>query len=46
VRNFADKEPPTISPGAGIYNTVGNAPLYSGYDYFGRTFFVNLSKKF
>ncbi len=46
VRNFADKEPPTISPGAGVYNTIGNSPLYSGYDYFGRTFFVNLSKKF
>ena len=27
-------------------NRVGNAPLYSGYDYFGRTYFVNVSKTF
>ncbi|RPE81372.1 TonB-dependent receptor plug domain-containing protein [Vulcaniibacterium tengchongense] len=44
VRNMFDKEPPTISQG--IYNTVGNALLYSGYDYFGRTFFVNVTKSF
>jgi iron complex outermembrane receptor protein len=44
VRNLADKDPPTISTGAGT--TIGNAPLYSGYDYFGRTFFFNLTKKF
>ena len=44
VRNLADKKPPMIS--AGYYNRVGNAPLYSGYDYFGRRFFLNLSKTF
>ncbi len=45
VRNLTDKVPPSISAQAG-YNRVGNAPLYSGYDYFGRTFFVNVSKSF
>jgi len=45
VRNLADKVPPSISSGLG-YNRVGNAPLYSGYDYVGRTFFVNIQKKF
>ena len=44
VRNITDEDPPVIS--AGAYNRVGNAPLYSGYDYFGRSFFVNISKKF
>jgi len=29
-----------------VYNRVGNAPLYSGYDYLGRTAFVNLTKSF
>ena len=42
VRNLADKTPPSISSGA--YNRVGNAPLYSGYDYLGRTYFLNISK--
>lgn len=44
ARNLTDKNPPVISTGA--YTTIGNAPLYSGYDYFGRQFFVNFSKKF
>ena len=44
IRNLADKDPPTIS--AGVVNLVGNSPLYSGYDYFGRTLFFNISKKF
>lgn len=45
VRNIADKEPPMISANAG-YNRVGNAPLYSGYDYLGRTFFFNVTRSF
>ena len=45
VRNLADKKPPVISAQAG-YNRVGNAPLFSGYDYFGRRFFVNVTKTF
>lgn len=44
VRNIFNEDPPTIS--AGVYNRVGNAPLYSGYDYLGRTAFVNLTKSF
>jgi outer membrane receptor protein involved in Fe transport len=45
VRNLFDKKPPVISAQAG-YNRVGNSPLYSGYDYVGRTLFVNVSKAF
>jgi outer membrane receptor protein involved in Fe transport len=41
VRNIFDTIPPFIS--SGFYNRAGSAPLYSGYDYVGRTFFVNLS---
>lgn len=44
VRNLADKTPPTISQG--FSNRVGNAPLYSGYDYLGRRLFLNVSKTF
>ncbi len=44
VKNLFDKDPPTIS--SGYYNRVGNAPLYSGYDYVGRTVFVNVLKSF
>ncbi len=46
VRNLTDKKPPSISSGLGLYSRVGNAPLYSGYDYLGRQFFVNVSTKF
>ena len=44
VRNLLNEEPPTIS--SGVSNRVGNAPLYSGYDYLGRTAFINLVKSF
>ncbi|MFT3755872.1 MAG: hypothetical protein QM769_07980 [Pseudoxanthomonas sp.] len=44
IRNIADKDPPVISTGA--YSVIGNAPLYSGYDYFGRVYFLSFSKKF
>lgn len=45
VRNLFDKEPDTISNGAGT--RVGNVPLYaSQYDWFGRTFFVDIQYKF
>ncbi|BCW90696.1 Vitamin B12 transporter BtuB [Alphaproteobacteria bacterium SO-S41] len=45
VRNLFDEIPPqTVS--SGFYNLVGNAPLYSGYDYAGREFFVNITKGF
>ncbi|MEK8050672.1 TonB-dependent receptor [Ideonella sp. DXS22W] len=45
VRNAGDKKPPMISAQAG-YNRVGNAPLYSGYDFVGRSVFLNASKSF
>ncbi len=45
VRNVANIKPPTISAQAG-YNRVGNAPLYSGYDYVGRTVYLNVAKSF
>jgi iron complex outermembrane recepter protein len=44
MRNVFDEEPDTIS--SGFYNRIGNAPLYSGYDYFGRQAFVQLAIKF
>ena len=44
VRNVGDKDPPVISSGA--YSVIGNAPLYSGYDMIGRSYHVNISKKF
>jgi iron complex outermembrane recepter protein len=44
VRNLADREPPSISQG--FTNRVGNTMLYSGFDYFGRTYFVNVTKTF
>jgi outer membrane receptor protein involved in Fe transport len=45
VRNLTDTKPPVISAQAG-YNRIGNAPLYSGYDYLGRRFFLNVTKTF
>jgi iron complex outermembrane recepter protein len=45
VRNIADIKPPVISAQAGL-NRIGNAPLYSGYDYTGRRFFLSMSMSF
>jgi iron complex outermembrane receptor protein len=44
MRNVFDRKPPSIS--SGYYNKVGNAPLYSGYDFYGRTLFASFSKSF
>jgi outer membrane receptor protein involved in Fe transport len=44
VRNLTNKNPPFISSGA--YTRIGNAPLYSGYDFVGRTFFANVVAHF
>jgi iron complex outermembrane recepter protein len=44
ARNLFDKDPPMIS--SGYYDRIGNAPLYSGIDYVGRTAFVNIAKSF
>jgi outer membrane receptor protein involved in Fe transport len=43
VRNLFDEEPPTISQGYAIYPRQGNSPIYSGYDFFGREAFVQVS---
>jgi iron complex outermembrane recepter protein len=40
IRNLTNEIPPSIS--FGYYNRVGNAPLYSGYDYVGREAFLNV----
>ncbi|APZ98311.1 TonB-dependent receptor [Sphingopyxis sp. QXT-31] len=42
VRNLFDKDPPKVTV---YYTTIGNAPLYSGYDYTGRQYFVNATFK-
>ena len=44
VRNLADREPPQISQCC--ISRVGNAPPVQRFDYFGRTYFVNLAKTF
>ncbi|WP_246844976.1 TonB-dependent receptor [Altererythrobacter sp. TH136] len=43
VRNLFDKDPPRLTS---YYTLIGNAPLYSGYDYTGRQWFVNTNFKF
>ena len=43
VRNIFNTNPPEVTV---YYTTIGNAPLYSGYDYTGRQFFVNTTFKF
>lgn len=45
VRNLFDTQPPRISA-SDFQNVTGNAPLYSGYDYTGRQFFMNTTFKF
>lgn len=44
MRNIANVTGDEVS--AGVVSMVGNVPLYSGYDYVGRTAFINLSKSF
>ncbi|MCJ8189953.1 TonB-dependent receptor plug domain-containing protein [Sphingomicrobium aestuariivivum] len=44
VRNLFDAELPQIT--AVGFSTYGNTPLYSGYDYIGRRFFINATAKF
>ncbi|GAA0655909.1 TonB-dependent receptor domain-containing protein [Brevundimonas lenta] len=44
VRNLFNERPPTAT---GYWvGGVGNSPLYSGYDFVGRSVFINLSKSF
>ncbi|MNN62216.1 hypothetical protein D3C81_1774980 [compost metagenome] len=44
VRNLFNTDPDSVS--AVVVNRLGNAPLYSGYDYVGRSAFINMSKSF
>ncbi len=44
VRNLTNETPPEIS--AGYFNRIGNAPLYSGYDYVGREVFINFQVQY
>jgi iron complex outermembrane receptor protein len=47
VNNLTDETPPFISSGDGVnFPRAGNALLYSGFDYQGREYFVNLSRTF
>lgn len=44
VRNIFNEDPPS---GSGYWTGgIGNSPTYSGYDFIGRTAFVNISKSF
>lgn len=43
VRNLLNTAPPQVTA---VVTAVANAPLYSGYDYAGRSFFANASFKF
>lgn len=44
IRNLFDRNPPQIS--SGVASRVANAPLYSGYDFVGRRYFVNFTGHF
>ena len=41
VRNLFDRKPPKITTDNPLVNTISNVPLQGGYDFVGRTFFVN-----
>ncbi|MEP7210010.1 MAG: TonB-dependent receptor [Alphaproteobacteria bacterium] len=47
VSNVFDQEPPQVTTIANEYSTIGNVPLDgSQYDFFGRSIFLNVTKKF
>jgi iron complex outermembrane receptor protein len=49
VSNVFDEAPPklsTIGATSGENQTVGNSAFYSQYDWIGRNFYLNLTKKF
>jgi len=46
IRNVGDAQPPMVSATARLFDRIGNAPLYSGYDLYGRQYFFDISKKF
>ena len=43
IQNVADETPELVSD---VIAFVGNAPFQTGYDWRGRTFFLNLTKGF
>jgi len=46
IENLLDEKPPLVTALSGEFDTVGNVALYSQYDFFGRTVFLNVSKAF
>ncbi len=48
VRNLTDEQPPEYSAIDNLVNRIGNTVLFSGYEqlYYGRQFFVNVTKSF
>lgn len=46
VRNLMDEAPPRYSSNDQLINGIGGVPIFSGFDYVGRQFFVNLSANF
>ncbi|MBY0565449.1 MAG: TonB-dependent receptor [Hyphomonadaceae bacterium] len=46
VRNMFDEQPPVVSSVNPLINGLGSMPIYSGLDYVGRQFFVNVSTRF
>ncbi len=46
VSNVLDEKPPLVTALSDEFDTVGSVALYSQYDFFGRTVFLNVTKKF
>lgn len=46
VSNVADENPPQVSTLGGPLSTAGRSAFYTQYDWLGRRFFLNLTKKF
>ncbi|HYF22189.1 MAG TPA: TonB-dependent receptor [Caulobacteraceae bacterium] len=46
VSNLFDEHPPAGTRGVGLFGTSGVSVLSSQYDYLGRRFFLNVSKRF
>jgi iron complex outermembrane receptor protein len=47
VANLFDEEPPRLTTlNLGEVTTIGNSAFYSQYDWIGRRFFLNVTKKF
>jgi iron complex outermembrane receptor protein len=46
VSNVLDEKPPLVTDLSSEFDTVGSVALYSQYDFFGRTVFLNVTKKF